>query len=83
MSFCWSADVGCCNARASSFVAKQMSGLVYVIHCSLPTARRNALCSSSLSGWSRSAVGVFSAAVPGAVAAFHLSILDSSRSVLL
>ena len=60
-----------------------MSGLVYVIHCSLPTARRNALCSSSLSGWSWSAVGVFSADVPGAVAGLLFSIFASSRSMLL
>ena len=56
-----------------------MSGLVYVIHCSLPTARRNALCSSSLSGWSWSAVVVFSAAVPGAVAGLqlHLCLMET------
>ena len=34
-----SAFVGDASARARSFVAKAMSGLVGTIHCSIPTAR--------------------------------------------
>ena len=40
-----------------------MSGLVYVIRCSLPTARRYAECSSALSACSCSLLVTF---VPGA-----------------
>ena len=79
-SFCWSAVVGSVKDLASSLVAKLMSGLVHVIHCSLPTARRYALCSSVLSGCSRSVLLTFA---PGAGDGLPSAMLAScNRSVV-
>ena len=61
-----------------------MSGRVYVIHCSLPTALRKAACSSVERSCSWSAVAAdFREAVPGADAGLHVDMLFSSRSLVV
>ena len=54
-----------------------MSGRVYVIHCSLPTALLYALCSSVVSGCSTSDDVAF---VPSAGDALQLSVSASFNS---